>query len=439
MKRSSTSLSSTNHFDAARPIIKTSTDTNDTLTIDLGPTDVYSQEQRHESRPANDPTGPEDKLRLTGKAFEELALGDSESLEKCLDAWAIIEHKNSDGLTLLVTAIRNANVAATRLLLQKEADAQRRAQGKPPVFHAARDQEHGPMLIPLLLDHGANINTTCGLLLQAWLTQQTTCSLGTSTLKLLVHKNTLPCITAVVNRNIDTIRLLLDGGAAPVPSARCIKRPNGHPGSILIHALLNMPNQKETCLTILQMLLDSNRCIYDVQLMTNATFIFNVDGGTLMHHVVRYGRKDMAAFPLDNGGNINAQDNEERTPFIVPCDYEPHMVGFFLKRGADTDLLYEDGRGPLHAAATVGNFEALAELWNQGLATGNLNQSSKDGWTPLAGALAADQENVAMFLITCGANMKHTIAANGRTMLHFASAFGHERVFEHIMSFVTLM
>lgn len=145
-------------------IINTSiVDTEDMVLIETGPADANPRKRWHALRSANDSSQPEYKLHLTDMAFERLASGDSESLERYLEAGALIERENLDGLTLLVMAIRDSNVTTTRLLLQKGADAQHRVQGKPPLFHAVRDEDHGPVLIRLLLDHGANINSTCGL------------------------------------------------------------------------------------------------------------------------------------------------------------------------------------------------------------------------------------------------------------------------------------
>ena len=152
--------------------IDTSKKTEDTGSVDSGLCDASLQESWHVLHSTDEATSsytepnsspPEDQLCLTDKALERMACGDSELLEAYLDAGARIEHENSDGLTLLVMAIKNSNVAMTRLLLQKGADAQHRAQRKPPLFHAVQCQKHGPKLIRLLLEYGANINTTCGM------------------------------------------------------------------------------------------------------------------------------------------------------------------------------------------------------------------------------------------------------------------------------------
>ncbi|KAH6615056.1 ankyrin repeat-containing domain protein [Boeremia exigua] len=667
-----------------------------------------------------DPSQPEDQLRLTDVAFERLACADTEKLAACLDAGALIEHENHDGLTLLVLAINNSNVVITRLLLQKGADVHHRAQRKPPLFHAVQNPEHGPVLIRLLLDYGANINTTCGTqgmnalhwaaaagmvdsadyLLSRGIDIEATCagehtalhvaagtghltvvklllaqgaelakrgelggsaitfaaSMGhldvvklctaeglpaancddkgltalicacelgrTSVVEYLLEKcadvnkadtrqstpaleaaakghtetfhtllnhgadlsisnakgenslgiamskghrdivrliltslggpgyplesvslqiasakrletirslmknasmmyanvpeskslqngawvkwvldtggdlvrpqalsnmvlvaiadadvdlirtllsvgadpNDFSLSTAVVNRNLDVVRLLLGSGAGPAASPRCIKRADGRPDNALLDVLLNMPYQKDICLATLQALLDSGRFNiltgssssqtafwrvlesedWGPELQTQVAFIMlesvtdinyacSGDGGTLIHHATRYGRKDIVGYLLEKGANINAQDNAGRSPFILACEYQANMILFLRERGADLDLRYEDGRGPLHAAAIVGNIRALELLWTQESIVQGLDECSRDGWTPLACALGADQEEAASFLIERGANLKHIVATNGRSMLHLAAAFGHERVFEQIL------
>lgn len=105
---------------------------------------------------------PRDWFDLTHKAFESLGCGDLEKLEIYLNAGAKTEYKNHDGHTMLIKAILDSNLAAVKLLLQKGADSQQRADGKPPLFYAVQNEQCGNQLIRLLLENGANINTVSG-------------------------------------------------------------------------------------------------------------------------------------------------------------------------------------------------------------------------------------------------------------------------------------
>lgn len=101
-----------------------------------------------------------EQLDMTNLAFRRLAQGDIEFLDATISAGANIERKNRDGLTMLVTAIKNSNIQMTEFLLLKGADPQHCAHDLPPLFHAVHSQEHGPQLLRLLLDFGADITTT---------------------------------------------------------------------------------------------------------------------------------------------------------------------------------------------------------------------------------------------------------------------------------------
>jgi hypothetical protein len=103
-----------------------------------------------------------DQLDMTNLAFQRLVRGDLELLDATINAGADIERENRDGLTMLVTAIKDSNVPLTALLLFKGADPEHYVQGKPPLFHAVESQEHGPQLLRLLLDFGADTTTTNG-------------------------------------------------------------------------------------------------------------------------------------------------------------------------------------------------------------------------------------------------------------------------------------
>jgi ankyrin repeat protein len=100
--------------------------------------------------------------RSPDSIFELLVCGDIAMVETSLNNGLCLESLNRDGLTLLIVAIKESNIAMTELLLRNGADVHHRALGRPPLMYAVQSLRHGPQLIRLLLDRGANINTTCG-------------------------------------------------------------------------------------------------------------------------------------------------------------------------------------------------------------------------------------------------------------------------------------
>lgn len=56
-----------------------------------------------------------------------------------------------------VTAIKQSNVAMTRLPLLEGAGHQHRVQGGPPLFYTVQSEACGPQLVQILLDYGADI------------------------------------------------------------------------------------------------------------------------------------------------------------------------------------------------------------------------------------------------------------------------------------------
>jgi cytohesin len=275
----------------------------------------------------------------------------------------------------------------------------------------------------------------------------------------------LPLNIAVLNRDLEMVKLLLDHGADPVVSASIVKRPPGPTKDVLLDALSNMEYDKDTCIAILERLLRSGRFNVLFGSASNQTAFWKVlesnhwdkdlrdqvlrmmldtvsdinysccsDGATLLHHVVRFGEKVLVDVLLEKGASMNARDNERRTPIMIACHFQPTMITFLLERGADLSLRYGDGKGPLHSAATAGNLEALKILTTLDNGVANIEQTSKEGWTPLAYALASGHEEAALFLIGQGANLNHTVGKFGWSMLHLAAAFGHELVFDMIMA-----
>lgn len=132
---------------------------------------------------------------------------------------------------------------------------------------------------------------------------------------------------AVVNQHLDLVELLLDYGAGLSEPDRRFKYNDDRQENILDDALLNMPYCTESCREILRLLLDSGRFDilagpssnqtafwrvlesdnWDADLRNQVAFVMldpvvdvnyacDGDGGTPMHHVVRFGHENMVNF-----------------------------------------------------------------------------------------------------------------------------------------------
>lgn len=426
--------------------------------------------------------------KLSSPAHEAAAKGHVDILQVLIAANASLDLRNAEAEDILEVAISSGHTNAVRLILQtlggpayplesvsleiasaRKLGTMRALVKTASLMYAHIEPTHGSLQergwVKWVLDVGGDLvrqKAMSNMILVA--VSEADVGLVEALLYNGADPNEFSLSTAVVNRNLDIVQLLLDHGAGPAVSARCIKHPDGLPANIILDALLNMRNYKNTCLAILKLLLDTRRfnilegpssnrtpfwrvletrdwgqetrdqvAFMMLESVSDFNYACNGDGGTLMHHVVRHGRDDMVDLLLEKGANINAQDNKGRTPFILACEYQPGMVSSLLRKCADNGLYFEDGRGPLHAAATAGSVEALRLLWNNPALVTSPDLESRDGWTPLSCALAADHEEAALFLVECGANLRHTVTVTGQTMLHLAAAFGHERVFRRIM------
>ncbi|EPE06410.1 ankyrin repeat protein [Ophiostoma piceae UAMH 11346] len=170
-----------------------------------------------------------------------------------------------------------------------------------------------------------------------------------------------------------------------------------------------------------------------------------------------FGLYHVAQLLLDKGADVEAKDNNSRTPlsYAASQGYEA-LARLLLDKGADIDAKDDNGQTPLSYAASQG-YEALARLLldkgadidakddygqtpllyalkgHEAVARvlldkgADIEAKDNNGWTPLIYAASRRYEAVARLLLDKGADVDAK-DNNSRTPLFYAASKGHEAV-----------
>jgi len=106
------------------------------------------------------------------------------------------------------------------------------------------------------------------------------------------------------------------------------------------------------------------------------------------------------------------------------------MAAFLIKKGADVNYKDKNGETPLHLVAAYGKV-MMAELFIEKGA--NVNAACTAGWTPLHQASMKGKKEIAALLIKKGA-LINAEDSSGNTPLHCASGWGRKDVVEVLVA-----
>lgn len=110
---------------------------------------------------------------------------------------------------------------------------------------------------------------------------------------------------------------------------------------------------------------------------------------------------------LDAGAPVNATDSNGNTPLILAAEYGlPEYIGFLFENGADLLKINKTNMSAAFVMATRGRSAALQEILKIGKETGNTKPLLKDRTPLIAEAIARNNPEAAMVLISCGADIE---------------------------------
>eukprot|EP00933_Yihiella_yeosuensis_P015726 TRINITY_DN13621_c0_g2_i1.p1 TRINITY_DN13621_c0_g2~~TRINITY_DN13621_c0_g2_i1.p1 ORF type:complete len:739 (+),score=148.89 TRINITY_DN13621_c0_g2_i1:90-2306(+) len=199
---------------------------------------------------------------------------------------------------------------------------------------------------------------------------------------------------AVSSGNLGIAKMLLKGGAY-IDKQRSIDN-----RSCLIVAVTRQDMKMAT-------LLLSNEAAIDIR---------DADGFSALHHAAELGdtklcellckHKANVNLPVYNGKTLTGYNGGRFTPLFIASDNNrEETVAALIKKKADPKLASDDGRTPLHAAASKGLVSVCSKLLAANADPNALTAGDIGGMTPLHAAAHQGHSDVIDLLVTEGGNI----------------------------------
>lgn len=162
------------------------------------------------------------------------------------------------------------------------------------------------------------------------------------------------------------------------------------------------------------------------------------NGQTPLHYSIRSGNTEVAKYLIDNGANLNIQDNPYRqtakyayskTPLHYAIESgNTEIVKYLIDRGANPNIQDAYSETPLYSAIYSGNTEIVKYLLDH-----NADPNSKGFYTfPLLAAIKLGHAEIVKSLVEHGADLgiKNTSA---QTLLHYAIELKHTEIAKYLI------
>ena len=163
--------------------------------------------------------------------------------------------------------------------------------------------------------------------------------------------------------------------------------------------------------------------------------VFDINKYTALHHCSISGRVENVKVLIGYGANINAQSSDETRNWL-PIHYASkfgykEIVEEFIEAGVDKEITTSFGLTPLHVSAEFGSFEVAKYLTSIKC---NLNAETipeNQRLTPLHFASIGDFYDIAVLLITSGAD-RNKRNGSGDNSLIMATKRNHIKICQYL-------
>jgi ankyrin repeat protein len=285
----------------------------------------------------------------------------------------------------------------------------------PPLFYACKNTDE--RIVKKLLHMGAELDVLCGQNSQP-LTQVACEANKLDILKLLIDfgadinvandKGTSLLHTACINANVDLARLLADNGA----DVSC----TDNKGNTPLHMLVRQ--YKQEVLAIIDILLDKGVDMNAVNNELRTPFFES----SLVTRNMACNTLPVLKHLVSKGAIVDTQDKYQNTPLHYAVrDSDPARVRYLLDSGSDSNIQNEKGESP-YAIALKKNNRAIISMIEKASVTIAMDGDDLDA--AFMRACRNGQRGVAEMLVRSG-NIDVTYVDDyGRTPLHYIAGLG---------------
>lgn len=304
------------------------------------------------------------------------------TVETLLHRGADVNHEGDEYGTALQSACIIGSIEVCKALLESGSIVNAEAGNYGSALQAAtwrEDREEARLLVQILLQAGADVNTQGGYwdnnALQAATVGgdeavvQTLLQAGAD-VNLYGGEYGYALQAAAENNNEAIARMLLEAGADINPEV------GGCYATALHAGAAGGPDNTGIVEFLLSVGADINAKDYD--------------SDTALHHAARFDYTQTVELLLSKGADANAQNLELKTP-LHEAAQRGHLeiVEALLGAGSDTTLKNNEGDTPLHTAAWYGRLDVVKALFEAG---SNLNSENDKNMTPLDRAQMGNPE-----------------------------------------------
>ncbi|KAF5698322.1 ankyrin protein 3 [Fusarium globosum] len=291
-----------------------------------------------------------------------LSNGHTEVVELLLDAGAGLNTCGVYETSILGLAVEKGNNKVVNLLLQKGADVDTKNRWKETPLHLAAEMEGSEATMEALLRSGADIEARDHANRTPLMLAVIKASINE--IGFLIRQGAdataqdnkgITCLHAAVRRNtatLEIVRLLLENEAKADARTKS--------GSTCLHSLAQRAEAIPSTCDIIQLVTSRGT---DINAMDNT-------GHTPLHDVTRYGDVEtLSTFTDQPGMDLNARNHLGMTPLHVAAtriSSARKRLAILIGKGADINALDNQSRTPLDVAREIGDVEVIQLLIENG-------------------------------------------------------------------------